>query len=702
MSSSESPEDELRPAENPPHLRKRKTSKIILDALSGSCQVAPSTAGEMVLLNPLAAEVDPAVAATVVAESDVAVTIASPTANGPTHQSFHSPDIAPSHMDMPRRASKLSSALYKAGQVALWAAAVVVPVSCMITLTIIFQGMSLAISSGLFFVMGVLMFFVLRRAGTSRATWVLFTMYLSVCAFLLLSGTTAIFRVFYESNEGQDLAWFGAPTSSSVHFTVYSYDSERAFIQWGSLSLAGNTCNSTAERALSDNDDKLASFAIEGLEDNTRYGYTVQLVRSDGVVRAGPKGEFKTMPSAGSADKIVFASSSCSSRGQRAVPVPLEAYSRIAVSAPDFMLFLGDLIYADIPLGFGPESHVGGFGQTDQALYKADYRGTLGDAHMRDFMAKTGFLFMLDDHEIVDNYRQGNETQVYEVALGAWEAYAGVNNPRPTGGANRDGGKQYSYELGSHDMFVLDTRTKRDPSIGAVVGGEQLAQLEAWLVRTQSQRAGFKFVASPSPFTTNSLNPAAGWNCACARCEVKTAANAAECPSEREHMLDFVEANGIKNVVLISGDAHKPGVVELRSGIVEFSVSPILAWAQDLDLGVEDKPLFQQNEINMAWAVYTLENGSLTVDIYAGGIGLQSTAALVIFTTALVSYLVSWAVFYKLHNGATVFGEPVPVAGAITLVAGVLVCYFAYLQLPSTIDAGFKDGPVFTWSKILE
>ena len=600
------------------------------------------------------------------------------------------------------RASKLSSALYKAGQVALWAAAVVVLVSCMFTLTIIFQGLSLAISAGLFLMTGVLIFFVLRCAGVSRATWVLFAVYLSACAFLLLFGTTAIFRVFYESNEGQDLAWFGAPTSSSVHFTVYSYDSERAFIQWQSLSLAGNTYNSTAERALSDNDDKLTSFAIDGLEDNTRYGYTVQLVGSDGVVRTGPKGEFKTMPSAGSADKIVFASSSCSSRGQRAVPVPLEAYSRIAVSAPDFMLFLGDLIYADIPLGFGSESHVSGFGQTDQALYKADYRGTLGDAHMREFMATTGFLFMLDDHEIVDNYRQGNETQVYEVALGAWDAYAGVNNPRPTGGANRDGGKQYTYELGSHDMFVLDTRTKRDPSIGAVVGGEQLAQLEAWLVRTQSQRAGFKFVASPSPFTANSLDPAAGWNCACARCEVKTAANAAECPSEREHMLDFIEANGIKNVVLISGDAHKPGVVEVRSGIVEFSVSPILAWAQDLDLGVEDKPLFQQNEINMAWAVYTLENGSLTVDVYAGGIGIQSTAALVIFTTALVSYLVSWAVFYKLHNGVTVFGEPVPVAGAITLVAGVLVCYFAYLQLPSTIDAGFKDGPVFTWSKILE
>ena len=80
MSSSESPEDELRAAEDqPPHLRKRKTSEII--ALGVSCQVAPSTAGEVALLNPLAAEVDPAVAANVVAESDVAVTIASPTTN---------------------------------------------------------------------------------------------------------------------------------------------------------------------------------------------------------------------------------------------------------------------------------------------------------------------------------------------------------------------------------------------------------------------------------------------------------------------------------------------------------------------------------------------------------------------------------------------------------------------------------------------
>ena len=40
MSSSESPEDELRPAEDPPHLRKRKTSKIILAELS-ACHAVP-------------------------------------------------------------------------------------------------------------------------------------------------------------------------------------------------------------------------------------------------------------------------------------------------------------------------------------------------------------------------------------------------------------------------------------------------------------------------------------------------------------------------------------------------------------------------------------------------------------------------------------------------------------------------------------
>ena len=70
MSSSESPEDHhpveeqgLHPAEDPPYFRKRKTSKIILDALGVSCQVAPSTAGEVSLLDPPAAEVDPAAAA---------------------------------------------------------------------------------------------------------------------------------------------------------------------------------------------------------------------------------------------------------------------------------------------------------------------------------------------------------------------------------------------------------------------------------------------------------------------------------------------------------------------------------------------------------------------------------------------------------------------------------------------------------------
>ena len=66
MSSSESPEG-LHPAEDPPYFRKRKTSKIILDALGVSCQVAPSTTGEVgqALMDPLAAEVDPAAAADV-------------------------------------------------------------------------------------------------------------------------------------------------------------------------------------------------------------------------------------------------------------------------------------------------------------------------------------------------------------------------------------------------------------------------------------------------------------------------------------------------------------------------------------------------------------------------------------------------------------------------------------------------------------
>lgn len=64
MPSSKSQED-LRPAEDSPYFRKRKTSKNILDALGVSCQVASSTAGDAALLNPLAAdgpEVDSAAA----------------------------------------------------------------------------------------------------------------------------------------------------------------------------------------------------------------------------------------------------------------------------------------------------------------------------------------------------------------------------------------------------------------------------------------------------------------------------------------------------------------------------------------------------------------------------------------------------------------------------------------------------------------
>ncbi len=63
-----------------------------------------------------------------------------------------------------------------------------------------------------------------------------------------------------------------------------------------------------------------------------------------------------------------------------------------------------------------------------------------------------------DDHDLVDNYCEGNNTRIYRNARWAFDRYAASVNPDPP----VKGQLFYEFSVGNVDFFVLDTRSFRD------------------------------------------------------------------------------------------------------------------------------------------------------------------------------------------------------------------------------------------------
>jgi len=91
----------------------------------------------------------------------------------------------------------------------------------------------------------------------------------------------------------------------------------------------------------------------------------------------------------------------------------LSGFSRVLSLSPSFLLFLGDLIYADVPL-----SGIGFGAQEDQ--YRAHYRRTFGDEHLKKMGRVIPTFFQYDDHEILNDVID-IEHPSFETAIRSWK-----------------------------------------------------------------------------------------------------------------------------------------------------------------------------------------------------------------------------------------------------------------------------------------
>jgi len=212
-----------------------------------------------------------------------------------------------------------------------------------------------------------------------------------------------------------------------------------------------------------------------------------------------------------------------------------------ATSPLDGVLMVGDQVYVDDLNVVAPDRSY-----KDISL---KYRAAFSQPHIRQLMAGTPTYMILDDHEIEDNWpsnRSDTDAPLYRNAIRAYENFQCSHSPAhkllADGRIDRSVNQYwYTFADGDTDWFVLDCRTERVLT-GAdrrMIGVEQEYALFKWLINSTAK---VKFIVSSVMFMPDQKSHGGdGWK---------------SFAEQRHRLLETIRANGLKNVILVSGDIH--------------------------------------------------------------------------------------------------------------------------------------------------
>ncbi|KAL2268582.1 hypothetical protein VTJ83DRAFT_3428 [Remersonia thermophila] len=205
-----------------------------------------------------------------------------------------------------------------------------------------------------------------------------------------------------------------------------------------------------------------------------------------------------------------------------------------------FMLFLGDFIYADVPR----------YWDKSVSYYRQKYRQVYASPDWPAVGQNLSWIHVLDDHEIANDW-SANTTGAYAAAIAPFDNYQAAANPPRARRAPADT-SYFQFTQGPASFFLLDTRTHRssnalpaDDADKTMLGERQREDLLAWLKRPEPKGVKWKIIASSVPFTKN-------WR-------VDTSDTWGGFLAERRVLLEAMwdaAARGV-GVVVLSGDRHE-------------------------------------------------------------------------------------------------------------------------------------------------
>ncbi|KAF8418482.1 PhoD-like phosphatase-domain-containing protein, partial [Terfezia claveryi] len=225
---------------------------------------------------------------------------------------------------------------------------------------------------------------------------------------------------------------------------------------------------------------------------------------------------------------------------------------RKKVVIPDFMMFLGDFIYIDVPKRPSKDTPI-------VEGYRKHYRQMYASPNWLAVSEDLPWLHVVDDHEIANDW-SANNSGIYSYAMEPFYVYQhSVNPPAP-----RPGVTYYIFNHGTASFFMMDSRRYRsnnwapDGPEKTMLGEPQKSDLLRWLNKDEPG-IHWKILVSSVPFTKNwRYNDEDTW---------------AGYLHERRELLDEmwkVGTEGRGGVIVLSGDRH-----EFAATVHEFSCSPL-------------------------------------------------------------------------------------------------------------------------------
>ena len=226
--------------------------------------------------------------------------------------------------------------------------------------------------------------------------------------------------------------------------------------------------------------------------------------------------------------------------------------------SPQFMLMLGDQIYADATAGVMDSPSV-----IEKVALST--RRAFASAGFRALTSRLPTYMVMDDHEISDSWSMDDlacpgypeaaaaALRLRDTACSTFAAYQWAHSPRN----GESPGFNYQFDGPGSSFFVLDTRTQRrrhgpNPQ---VCSSEQLDALEVWL---NERPDVVKFIVTGSV-----IAPGLREHQSTPGVPDRVADNWQMAPGQRADLLGRIQRCGSPNVVLVSGDYHCAAIATL-------------------------------------------------------------------------------------------------------------------------------------------
>lgn len=314
---------------------------------------------------------------------------------------------------------------------------------------------------------------------------------------------------------------------------------------------------------------------VQGLEPDTWYWYRFTIGDY-----TSPVGRTRTTPAVDAAPAgLRYATANCQSYADGYYT----PYQHLVGEDIDLVVFLGDYIYEDAATG--PVRSHGGAAATTLAEYRRRYALYHTDPDLQAALARCPWVAIWDDHEVEDNYagdisKSEAPTDAFRdrraAAYQAFYEHLPLRLPPPEG---PDYKIYHALRWGDlAEFWLLDTRQYRSDQNcgdvpapgcagwadydGTLLGDEQEAWLTAGMAASPAlwkiiaQQVVFSFVNFGGVFVN--FDQWDGYSKA------------------RQRLLDFIAAEGLENVVVLSGDLHIGGLGDLTA-IASDEDSPVIA-----------------------------------------------------------------------------------------------------------------------------